>query len=74
MYDRFPNARKLLAFVFLLSLAGILLTIATGCTLSVGAEGRAFYPKDDPRKGFFDNGGIDGLWSRPSGFNTLGGQ
>ena len=74
MYDAFPRLRKFTAFVFLLALAGILLTLA-GCTLSLGAEGRAFYPKEDPRKGFFDNGGIDGLWSRPAtGFNTLGGE
>lgn len=73
MYDQFPQFRKFTAFMFLVCLAGIILTFSTGCTVSVGAEGRAFYPKDDPRKGFFDSGGIDGLWSRPSsGFNTLG--
>jgi hypothetical protein len=72
MYDQFPRIRKFTAIVFFVCLAGIILALSAGCTVSVGAEGRAFYPKDDPRKGFFDGGGIDGLWSRPSGFNTLG--
>ncbi len=50
---------------------------AGGCTLSVGAEGRAFYPADkSPRKGFYDAGGMDGIYSRPAtgSFATLGGS
>ena len=65
---------NLLAIMILVMVVLGVFFSTTGCTVSVGAEGRAFYPKEDPRKGFFDGGGIDGMWSRSSGFNTLGGE
>lgn len=50
----------------------------SGCTLSVGAEGRAFYPKNDLRQGYYDAGGMDGMFTTPApapkGFKTLGGE
>ena len=53
----------------------------SGCTVSIGAEGRTYYPGDsgewsDPRKGFFDKGGMDGMYTTPApkGFKTLGGE
>jgi hypothetical protein len=85
MRSQFSWMRNITSVVFAVALTMVLLAIFTGCTVSVGGEARGFYPKEDPRKGFFDNGGIDGLWSRPayprnpnevrhpsSGFNTLG--
>ena len=53
----------------------LVMIMAGGCTVSVGAEGRAFYPADkSPRKGFYDAGGMDGIYSRPASgsFATLG--
>jgi len=53
----------------------LVMMLAGGCTVSVGAEGRAFYPADkSPRKGFYDAGGMDGIYSRPAtgSFATLG--
>ena len=42
----------------------LIMMLAGGCTVSVGAEGRAFYPADkSPRKGFYDAGGMDGIYS-----------
>ena len=61
----------IILFVFVLGL----MFAATGCTVSAGVEGRAFYPKNDPRKGFFDLGGLDGIFSSGGGgggFATLG--
>jgi|DEB0MinimDraft_10_1074344.scaffolds.fasta_scaffold27610_4 hypothetical protein len=66
------NKVRNLSFVALVSL---FVLSGVGCTVSAGVEGRAFYPKNDPRKGFFDFGGIDGIFSSaPSGggFNLLG--
>ena len=64
--------RVILALIFI----AFVLIFMGGCTLSVGAEGRAFYPADkSPRKGFYDAGGMDGIYSRPAtgSFATLGG-
>jgi len=52
-----------------------ILALLSGCTLSVGAEGRAFYPKNDLRQGYYDAGGMDGMFTTPApapkGFKTL---
>jgi len=64
-----------LVFLFC-SVSIFLILLMGGCTVSVGAEGRAFYPENDPREGFFDLGGIDGIFSgggSGGGFATLGG-
>ena len=58
-----------------LILAAVVFSVLGGCTVSLGAEGRAFYPADkSPRKGFYDAGGMDGIYSRPAtgSFATLG--
>jgi hypothetical protein len=55
------NYRKLL--VFLGSISSLTLT---ACTASFGVESRLFYPKEhEPRKGYMDDGGSFGIWSRP---------
>lgn len=73
--------REILKDVVIVLVVFVVLTIflsaLSGCTVSVGAEGRAFYPENDPREGFFDLGGIDGIFSGGGGgggFNTLGGN
>lgn len=65
--------------LFWLAVIGVgVILLLGGCTLSVGAEGRAFYPKNDPRQGYFETGNIDGIFStggaQPTGFATLGGN
>jgi len=38
----------------------------TACTASFGVESRLFYPQEhEPRKGYMDDGGSFGIWSRP---------
>ena len=65
----------LATMILVMVILGVLFS-ATGCTVSAGVEGRAFYPKNDPRKGFFDLGGLDGIFSSGGGggggFATLG--
>lgn len=60
------NYRKLLVFLGSISSLGL-----TACTASFGVESRLFYPKEhEPRKGYMDDGGSFGIWSRsgnPSG-------
>lgn len=52
-----------------------IIALLSGCTVSVGAEGRAFYPKNDLRQGYYDGGGMDGMFTTPApapkGFKTL---
>ena len=76
MIDRETTCRICYSHIFII-LTMFMCMIAGGCTLSVGAEGRAFYPADkSPRKGFYDAGGMDGIYSRPAtgSFATLGGS
>jgi hypothetical protein len=68
----------LLATMILVMVILGILSCATGCTVSIGAEGRTYYPGEngsDPREGFFDQGGMDGMYSsqpeRKRGFNTI---
>jgi|DEB0MinimDraft_6_1074348.scaffolds.fasta_scaffold236936_2 hypothetical protein len=75
---------NLLGFIILFVFVLGLMFAATGCTLSVGAEGRAYYPETpelgDPRESFFEKG-IDGIFGifggggggGGGGFATLGG-
>jgi hypothetical protein len=79
MIDR-ATTNRLFAFIQLFIIITLMVVFCTlvmgGCTLSLGAEGRAFYPADkSPRKGFYDAGGMDGIYSRPAtgSFATLGG-
>jgi len=66
-------------------LASVFVFTSIGCTVSVGAEGRAYYPETpefgDPRESFFEKG-IDGIFGifgggggggGGGGFSTLGG-
>ena len=54
------NYRKLLVFLGSISTLGL-----TACTASFGVESRLFYPKEhEPRKGYMDDGGSFGIWSR----------
>jgi len=80
LYDLVFVKKFRLNRLVLLGLACLFVLMAligmSGCTMSVGAETRAFYPADkSPRKGFYDAGGMDGIYSRPStgSFATLGG-
>ena len=82
MIDRATHRETTRWFVYsqiflIIAVVGLCMIFMGGCTLSVGAEGRAFYPADkSPRKGFYDAGGMDGIYSRPAtgSFATLGGS
>jgi len=54
------NRRKLLVLLGLAPSLGL-----GACTASFGVESRLFYPKEhEPRKGYMDDGGSFGIWSR----------
>mgnify|MGYP006893251209 FL=1 len=76
MYDEDSSTSTLMSIsAIILIFCFIVMIMSSGCTVSVGAEGRAFYPADkSPRKGFYDAGGMDGIYSRPASgsFATLG--
>jgi hypothetical protein len=66
---------KFTAYFVLATIAVSILALLSGCTVSVGAEGRAFYPRNDLRQGYYDAGGMDGMFTTPApapkGFKTL---
>jgi hypothetical protein len=76
MYDEDSSTFTLMSIsAIILIFCFIVMIMSSGCTVSVGAEGRDFYPADkSPRKGFYDAGGMDGIYSRPASgsFATLG--